>query len=110
MKDFTHPPYSGIQAMSFSHLHQHSFCSRDSAVSLGVAGEVSIHHPELVFQWREVIFIGRSEMVVLEHIPPYLALGQPHFIISSVVPSVDNIFRGEIFSEGLTVTWRRSIG
>ena len=61
---------------------------------LGVAGEVSIHHPELVFQWREVPSFGRSENVVLENIPPYLASGQPHSITSSVVPLLDSVLLG----------------
>ena len=97
MKDCTPFPMFRHSGHSFSHLHQRSFCSKYCVVLLGVAGEVSTHYPELVFQWREVLFIGRSVKEVHEHIPPYLASIQPHSIISSAIPSVDSVIqRGDL--------------
>ena len=96
--------------MSFSQLHQRSFRSRDCAVLLGVAEEVSIHHPELVFQWRDFLFIGRSEKVVLEHIPSSLASGQPLSIRGSAVPLLDSVFMGGYLLWGISRFWRGSLG
>ena len=62
---------------------------------LGVVGEVSTHHPELVFQRREVPSLGRLAKEVYEWIPPYLASGKPLSIIGSAIPLLDNVLLGE---------------
>ena len=103
MKDCTPFPIFKHSSHIFSHVHQHSFSSRYCAVLLGVFGEVSTHHPELVFQWTEVLFIGRSTMVVLEHIPPYLASGQPLSNRGSAVPLLDSILMGDYLLWGIDI-------
>ena len=110
MKDCTPFPIFRHSIQSFNHLHHRIFCSRYCAVLLGVAGEVSTHHSELVFQWRDVLFIGRSEKVVLEHIPPSLASGQSLSIRGSAVPLLDSVFLGAYLLWGINRFWRGSLG
>jgi len=95
LKDFT--PFPTFQNLGHSNslLHLRSSVA-GCAVSQGVAGEVS-YNTILSYFFRGGSFhpFGRLEKVVHEKIPPYFALGQPHSIICSAVPILDNIIQRE---------------